>query len=128
MEQPKITGQYRNKSGHIEMSLLLKGWKDEETGFYFLYSPALDLTGYGETMELASKSLRITLDEFVKYTHKKKTIFDELEQLGWMVNRKKKRVQAPDEEHLMRESKVFRNLQNMMGVSNMEQDFHLQLA
>jgi hypothetical protein len=129
MEQDKIvTGSYRNRHNKVEFNLFLKGWFDQETGFHFLYSPALDLTGYGETFEAAKRSFEFTLDEFIKYTHTKNTIFDELEHLGWLVNRRKKRVQAPDIEHLLEDNETFRNLENRPGVINTQEDFNLQLV
>jgi hypothetical protein len=65
----------------IFIGLSLYTWKEE--GIYYIYSPSLDLTGYGNTAKEAKESFEITLKEFVDYTYNKKTIFDELEHLGW---------------------------------------------
>lgn len=128
MDKHQIVGSYKNLRGKIHVELLLKGWKDNETNLYFLYSPALDLTGYGETLREAQNSLKYTLDEFIRYTHTKKTIFDELEHLGWYVNRKKKRVCAPDINDLLKENKTFRTLQSKKGVRDLNKAYNLELA
>lgn len=58
----------------------------KEEGINYIYSPALDLTGYGKNVKEAKESFEVTLKEFIDYTDNKKTIFDELEHLGWLVN------------------------------------------
>lgn len=62
----------------------------EEEGIHFVFAPALDLTGYGNSEEEAKRSFEVTLAEFLQYTNNKQTFYDELEHLGWSVNRKKK--------------------------------------
>ena len=68
----------------------------EEEGLHYAMSPSLDITGYGKTEEEAKRSFEVMSQEFMLYTHRKKTIYTELERLGWTVNRSKKRVKAPD--------------------------------
>lgn len=123
-----MTDYYREKNGRIDVKLHLKGWKDNESGFFFLYSPSLDLTGYGETQELAKKSLEITLLEFLEYTKIKNTFFDELENLGWMVNRRKRRVQGPTLEDLLEENETLKELSHKRGVYDVNEQLDLQIA
>lgn len=54
-----------------------------------LFCPALEITGYGATEIEAKKSFEITLQEFLRYTIKKKTLHKELERLGWTIKGKK---------------------------------------
>ncbi len=54
-----------------------------------LYSPSLEITGYGATETDAKKSFEVTLQEFLRYTIKKKTLRKELERLGWTFKGKK---------------------------------------
>lgn len=54
-----------------------------------LFSPALEITGYGATELDAKKSFEITLQEFFRYTLKKNTLKKELERLGWSIKGKK---------------------------------------
>lgn len=86
------TSQYRDGRRLINVNLSLIEF--EEDGLHFVYSPALDLSGYGKTKEKARESYDMAMEEFLKYTSNKETVFDELERLGWTVTRKKK-VTAP---------------------------------
>lgn len=54
-----------------------------------LFSPALEITGYGLTETDAKKSFEVTLQEFLRDTVKKKTLRKELERLGWTFKGKK---------------------------------------
>ena len=86
------TAQYRDRRNWINVKLSLIEF--EEEGLHFVYSPALDLTGYGKTEEEAKKSYNLAMEEFLKYTSSKETTLQILEQLGWTVSNKKK-VTAP---------------------------------
>jgi len=101
-----------NEQLDIKLDLLLF----EEDGVNFVYSPALDLTGYGHGEENAKKSFEIVLEEFVRYTDRKKTIYSELERLGWTVNRLKKRVTAPVEDTLVERNSTYRELKDNPNV------------
>jgi hypothetical protein len=85
------TTQYRDNNNWINVKLSLIEF--EEEGLYFIYSPALDLTGYGKTDEEAKESYNLAMEEFLKYTVNKETIYQELERLGWTISNKK--VSAP---------------------------------
>ncbi len=119
---------YRERAGQVEIRLHLKGWKEGESGLYFLYSPSLDLTGYGESQEKAKASFLITLDEFLEYTRTKNTLFDELEHLGWAVNRLKRKVYGPELEDLMEDNETLRQLIRKEGVYDFKLNENLQIA
>lgn len=68
----------------------------EEDEIHFAYLPSLDLTGYGKTIEEAKQSLKIVLDEFLKYTIHKNTLMKELKRLGWKTHSKAKPIKAPN--------------------------------
>jgi hypothetical protein len=76
----------------INVSLTLIEFKED--GLFFIYSPALDLTGYGKTQDEARNSYDIAMEEFLKYTSNKKTAFKVLEKLGWTIAKNQK-VTAP---------------------------------
>lgn len=86
------SGQYRDGKNSVNVKLSLIEF--EEDGLHFVYSPALDLTGYGKTEEEATESYHEAMEEFLIYTTNKQTILDELERLGWTVSNKNK-VSAP---------------------------------
>ncbi|MCB0764576.1 MAG: hypothetical protein KDB84_07730 [Flavobacteriales bacterium] len=73
------------------MELKLSLLKFKEDDIVFIYSPALDLTGYGTDGRSAKRSFETTLEEFVSYTTNKKTLDKELKRLGWKVGGSKTR-------------------------------------
>ena len=126
MAKAHFKASFRGKKYQISIGLSVYLWKDDD--IYYAYSPALDITGYGNSESEAKKSFEITLQEFVNYTNNKKTIFDELENLGWTVNRKKKRVHAPELEELLDDNKSFKDIFNREGVKREKRNIELSLV
>ena len=90
-------GKYQNMSASVKVKLLLFNFEDENR-VSFIYSPHLDLTGYGNNFEEARKSFEIVFEDFVDYTLKKKTLGKVLANLGWVFKgtaKKPKKVIAP---------------------------------
>ena len=97
MEKYVFQGGYKNKAGHVRVNLLLINFKDENN-INFIYSPHLDLTGYGKSLKEAKKSFEIVFEDFVDYTLKKKTLGKVLNNLGWELKgslKKPKKILAP---------------------------------
>ena len=92
MGQYIFRGDYENKSGNVKVKLILFHFQDENN-VHFIYSPHLDLTGYGYSLEEAKKSFEITFNDFVDYTLNKKSLGKVLKQLGWQVKGKTKKPQ-----------------------------------
>lgn len=126
MAKAQFKGTFNRGKYIISIGLSLYIW--EEENLTYVYSPALDITGYGYNESEAKESFETTLSEFVTYSHNKKTIFDELENLGWTVNRKKKRVHAPDLEELKSDNNTFRDLLKRSDIRNEQKDVELALA
>ena len=85
-------GTYFGEEGkHINVNMELLFFKEDNV--FIIYAPSLDLTGYGKSPEEAQQSFVVILDEFFKYTLKKKTFFKELERLGWKKAGTKKKPQ-----------------------------------
>ena len=82
MAQYLFEGDYKKKAGSVKVLLLLLHFEDENK-IHFIYSPHLDLTGYGNTMEEAKDSFSIVFEDFVDYTLKKETLSKVLTSLGW---------------------------------------------
>lgn len=80
----------------INTSLQLFSFKDDSS--VVVYSPALDLCGYGKDEQEAKLSFNVVLEEFIKYTTNKNTLITELEKLGWLIKGSKKnpKLSAPD--------------------------------
>ena len=127
MQEPngiKATFQRGDSVLNIELQILMF----EEDNIHFVYSPALDLTGYGKSESEAQQSFSVMLEEFVKYTENKKTVYKELMRLGWTVNEKKKRVHPPLEEQLLEDNETYRDLQNNPKVFKSSTKLGLALA
>lgn len=98
MAKSQLDASFEGYNVKINVTLELYIW--EEDGDYYVYSPALDLIGSGDSEEEAKESFGIVLEEYLKYAFNKKTLFDDLEDQGWYVNRRKKRVKAPSIEEM----------------------------
>ena len=126
MAKAQFRGTFNHGKYGLDIGLSLLIW--EEEGITFVYAPSLDLTGYGPSEEEAKESFEITLQEFFSYTNNKDTIYEELESLGWTVNRKKKRVHAPSEDQLLEDNDTFKSLYNNPHVRKENKDVKLALA
>lgn len=80
----------------VKANLTLIGFKDKNV--FHIYSPALDIYGYGYTEAEAKHSFQISFEEFIDYTSKKKTLVSELTKLGWTVkgSSKKRKFKQPN--------------------------------
>ncbi len=86
------SGRYQDGRKVVDVKLSLIEF--EEDGLFFVYSPALDLSGYGKTEREATDSYNLAMEEFLRYTTNKDSIFQELKRLGWKISKMKK-VSAP---------------------------------
>lgn len=82
MAQYLFEGKYKNKNAYVNVLLFLIHFEDENS-VHFVYSPHLDLTGYGNNPEDAKKSFEIVFEDFIDYTLNKKTLGKVLSGLGW---------------------------------------------
>lgn len=122
----RFSATYRNKNVEHKASIGVFTWNSD--GIYYAYSPSLDMTGYGDNKEEAIKSFEITFHEFVKYATNKKTLWDELEHLGWAVNKKKKKVLAPKMTEMLQDNEIFRDVFNKPGVEMVNKEVELVAA
>lgn len=95
-----IKGNFRSKGNEVEFNLPIIQFKEDTV--YFFYTPALDLTGYGNSEEEAKASFEETLTQFLAYTTNKKTLSSELRKLGWKVSKHK--VASPSLTQMLRDN------------------------
>lgn len=88
-----------------------------EDGIHFFYSPALDLSGYGNTAHEAQQSFEYNLEEFVKYISHKGVAHQELTRLGWKVNKNKKKFAAPESGFFQEQNESYQEIINKPGVT-----------
>ncbi|MBD3749937.1 MAG: hypothetical protein IE931_10605 [Sphingobacteriales bacterium] len=95
---------------HVGLSLI----EFEEDNVTIIYSPALDLSGYGYNEDEARKSFSEALKEFLRYTNNKNTLYQVLENLGWLVNgsKKKPRFNPPKDSELIAKNPVYNDIVN----------------
>lgn len=126
MDKKRANAKYSDGKKNVELSVSIFLW--EEDSIFYVYAPALDLTGYGLNKEEARESFETVLHEFIVYTHNKKTIFKELENLGWAVNKRKKRIISPDFEDLLSENEHFKHLYKSKDLTRDTSNVNLELA
>jgi hypothetical protein len=92
-----FSADINNTTTTVRVNLFLIHFQDENN-VHFIFSPHLDLTGYGYNLRDAKKSFNIALEDFITYTVNKKTLSKVLSNLGWKIkgsNRKLVKVLAP---------------------------------
>lgn len=78
---------------------------------YIAYSPALDLSGYGETEEEAKTSFSIVIEEYISYGLTMHTLIKDLRAHGWKVRSiKQRKISAPSFDTLIQNNDMFRDI------------------
>lgn len=114
----------KKDSNMIKVRLLLIHFKDENK-VNFIYSPHLDLTGYGNNLSEAKTSFEIVFDDFLDYTIKKNTIGEVLEKLGWQLKgsiKKPKKIIAPSITSIIKENDYISDIFDKYSTKTFHQD------
>ena len=114
-------------SAIIKVQLLLFHFTDENS-VHFIYSPHLDLTGYGTDPAEAKRSFEIVLEDFIDYTLKKKTLAKVLTELGWTLKgsaKKPKRILAPSITSVIKDNKYVSEIFDKYPVNTYHQEVGL---
>jgi hypothetical protein len=93
MQQAKLKGERKFGTKSVKVDLQVLFFMEDD--IHYAYMPSFDLTGYGNTAAEAKESLTIVLDEFLRYTLNKNTLFIEMQRLGWKIKNKKNPMYAP---------------------------------
>jgi len=120
-------GGFENKAGSVKVMLLLFHFEDENK-VHFIYSPHLDMTGYGSNMEEAKNSFEIVFEDFIDYTLKKETLSNVLTGLGWELKgsaKKQKKVFAPSITSVIKENKYVSEIFDKYLVNTYHQEVGL---
>jgi hypothetical protein len=110
MQEANLSGEKQFGTKSIKVSLQVLFF--EEDGIQYAYMPSFDLTGYGKTAEEARESLTIVLDEFLRYTLNKNTLFIEMQRLGWKIKSKKRPMYAPQMSDLINTNDLLKDIIN----------------
>lgn len=77
-----------------EVRLALLSYIEENV--HVIYSPSLDLYGYGNDEAEARASFTVALEAYVTYLTEEKTWADDLKRLGWQFDLQSHTVKMPD--------------------------------
>lgn len=88
-----------------DVRLVLFSFIDENV--HAVYSPALDLYGYGNDEEEARRSFSTALEEYLDYTRENDTLLPDLARLGWQIDASTRTVAAPSLEETIRRNPEF---------------------
>ncbi|MCB5252254.1 MAG: hypothetical protein LHW51_04680 [Candidatus Cloacimonetes bacterium] len=106
-----FTGELRTSKAGVKAKLDLYSFIDE--GVYIVYCPALDLSGYGHSIEDAKESFSEVFQQHITYCINKNTLHEDLLNHGWNVRGKKsKDIKAPKLEELLKKNEAFRDVLN----------------
>jgi hypothetical protein len=78
--------QYSIKDTHSQVAVQLSILTFKEGDVYFMYSPELDIVGYGKTGKEASSSFDVVLNQFFTFTITNNTFHKEMKRLGWKLS------------------------------------------
>ena len=96
------------KARNEKVTLNVKSFILQEDGYFIAYSPALDLSSYGESENEAVKNFKGALLTYIQSVTTHQTLFADLKKLGW-TNKKysRKNFVLPSDYD---SNKVFENL------------------
>ena len=89
-----------------------------------IYSPALNISGYGYNSDEAKNSFNIALHEFFQYTNNKKTFDKVLIELGWTIkgSKKKPKMEAPLNSDLIAKNPLYNDIINSKNYKVYKED------
>jgi predicted RNase H-like HicB family nuclease len=94
-ERKSYSGKYVGGKDSQQVELKVDVVEYEENGIFYVYSPALDLIGYGKSRQEAGQSWEIVLEEYLNYTLNKNTLIKDLQNMGWNIKKSKKQFTPP---------------------------------
>lgn len=95
-----------------------------ENDVTIVYSPALNISGYGYNSDEAKNSFNIALHEFFQYTNNKKTFDKVLIELGWTIkgSKKKPKMEAPLNSDLISKNPLYNDIINSKNYKVYKED------
>jgi hypothetical protein len=127
MSELQITANlgFPNQKFHVGLSLV----EFNEDDVVIIYSPALDLSGYGHSPEEAKNSFFESLHEFFRYTHNKNTLDKVLKDLGWSIKgtKKKPKFNPPLDSDLVTSNSLYNEIVNNKSYRVSRQDVEFAL-
>lgn len=122
MEKFNFKAEHLTQDSTINVELTLISFTEEN--MFFVYCPALDLTGYGDNEKDAKNSFSQTLKMYLNYTTENKTFIKDLTVHGWTV-KNRKRLKSPDFDFLLQHNKQFKRIVNKRDFSKYKEEIKL---
>ena len=122
----RFSGNLINSKQHKQIEVYVDLIEYLEDAVYFVYSPALDLVGYGKTHGEARQSWETVLEEYVSYTMNKNTLIKDLQSRGWSV--KGKKVKSPSLTWMLENNSDLSNVYNKHDFSKRRQPVSLPIS
>lgn len=115
---------FKNAVSNLKARIVLISFQESDN--YIVYSPHLEVSGYGKTPEEAKESFEVNLRMFLDYTTNKKTLHKELLSLGWVLKKGTpkhiKKINAPDLSVLLSRNNQLQKILNRQDVVTRHRD------
>ena len=114
-----VNVNFKNSEAKVKANIVLISFKEEDN--YIIYSPHLEVTGYGKTEDEAMQSFNHCLGVFLDYTTNKKTLHQELINLGWKLKKgsvkNPRKIDAPSMGELVKHNAQLEELLNKQNIT-----------
>ncbi len=126
MAKQQLRAKAKISKKGVEVTADIQLLEFEENGTYFVSSPALNVVGYGNSLNEARSSFWTTLQEVIEYTITKNTLLKELKKLGWQIKGKQfKTLKAPTLSRLIPDSEELQRLFNSRPIRVVPTQVHI---
>jgi hypothetical protein len=124
-----INFDFKNAEAKVKAKITLISFKELDN--FIVYSPHLEVSGYGKTQQEAMDSFNHCLGVFFDYTVNKKTLHQELISLGWQLKKgtikKPLKINAPSMSELLKHNTALEDLLNKQNISTIQKEVAIPL-
>ena len=120
---------FNNAQAIAKTNVVIFSFQDADN--YIVYSPQLDVSGYGKTQKEALSSFDYCLAGFLDYSFKKETLYEELISLGWKlkkgINNNLKQIKAPSWSELIKKNPSLEVLLSTHNINTQQREVEIPL-
>jgi hypothetical protein len=120
----QINVDFKHAEASMKTNIVLISFQEVDT--FIVYSPHLEVTGYGQSQQEAMDSFNHCLGVFLDYTVNKKTLHEELVTLGWVLKKgsakRPKKINAPTWSDLIINNTALEDLLNIHTISTVQRE------
>lgn len=124
-----INVDFKNSEAKVKANIVLISFKELDN--FIIYSPHLEVTGYGKTQDEAMNSFNHCLGVFLDYTTNKRTLHKELIRLGWELKKgsikRPKKINAPSMTDLALHNEQLKELLNKQNITTIQKEVAIPL-